>query len=72
MRNPRYDLPPVGGLGKKIDASPPPEPEWKFHKPGFEINAKGQVRTAIPQNELAHFPNIEFAWPFITINYTEP
>lgn len=34
-------------LGKKV--LPPPEPVegpcWRFHKPGFEINRFGQLRT---------------------------
>lgn len=53
--NPRDDLPEVGGLGRKLDSSPPPQDEWRDHKPGFQINSKGQIRTAIPTNELANF-----------------
>ena len=54
--NPRDEAPDVGGLGKRLDDSPPPQAEWRYLKPGFEINAKGQIRTSIPQNELANHP----------------
>ena len=54
--NPRDDAPDVGGLGKRLDDSTPPQAEWRYLKPGFEINAKGQIRTSIPQNELANYP----------------
>jgi len=34
-------------LGKKVTPEPAkePEPEWRFHKPGFEIDQKGRLRT---------------------------
>ena len=35
----------VMDLKKVLPPAPPPAPEWKAHGDGFEINAKGQLRT---------------------------
>ena len=57
-------------LGRKIEPpSPPAEPEWKpCADPRFEINAKGQKRTALPIPPAAppvHFDvSAEFYRPF--------
>ncbi len=49
-------------LGKKIiPPAPPPGPEWKPYKKNLEINARGQIRTCDPKNEVA---NPAPGWPF--------
>jgi hypothetical protein len=52
MIHPRHEHPEVGTLGRKIDRASA-QPEWRQLKPGLEINAKGQLRTCIPENEAA-------------------
>ena len=52
-------------LGPPIRKPPEPKPEWfpVPDKPHLEQNSKGQLRTAIPENELASYP--AWAWKHI-------
>lgn len=47
-------------LGHKIAPQTQPAPEWTPSGPNIETNAAGQVRTNIPENEVASFPALYY------------
>lgn len=54
------------GIGKRISTPTDPAPEWRPDGKGFEVNSKGQKRTAIPENEAASpfppLPQIDYGF----------